>query len=133
MDLGVDEGIIVPLVEYAEDNGFYIIRMKHPTREGMGISLEVPARLDQITDPEVWEHEFVELTIRLMLHTEFRDDSGSSWGDKPGKVPTFIYNLYTGKHPVSHILSALFTVSGYKDRLISPKEYAELLPWRRRN
>jgi hypothetical protein len=134
--LSIDEGITVPLVEYAENDRRYrryIIRMKHPTREKMTISPEVPRRLDQITDPEIWEHEFVELAIREILHKKLHDDSGSSWGDKPGKIPTFIYNLPTGKHPVAHILSALFTVSGYDDRLISPKEYTELLPWRQRD
>lgn len=132
-DIDLDEGVTVPLVEYAENNGYYVIRMKHPTREGMIISPVVPRHLDQITDPEVWEHEFVELAIRLILHTKFYEDSKSSWDDKPGKVPTFTYNLLTGEHPVAHILSALFTVSGYGDKLIRPKEYAELLPWRQRD
>lgn len=134
MDLTVDEGITVPLVEYAKNDRSYIIRMKHPTREKMQISPEVPSRLDLITGLEIWEHEFVELTIRLMLHTKFYEDSESSWDDdKPGEVPTFTYNLPTGKHPVAHILSALFTVTGYNGKIIGPRKYAELLPWRRRN
>lgn len=135
-DLSLEEGITVPLVEYGRDPKTYIIRIKHPTMDWVRLSPEIPKHPRLIIDPEMWTHEFVELAIRGLLHNKFQDDSGDL-GKLEGGYLIFGYNLPDrGFHSVAHILSALFTVSGYNDKSLSPEEYAELLPWgawKRRN
>ena len=123
-DLALEEGITVPLVEYGVEEGYYIIRIRHPTTDGLRLSPEVPVQL--IIDPEVWVHELTEVTIRELLHTKFQDDCGEPPEDqRVGDFYIFGYVLDGFFHPVAHILPALFTVSDYNYKLISPEEYAE--------
>ena len=95
--------------------------------------MEVPK--SHADDVGVWVHEFVEITVSWMLHTILKRESGSKWdgiGDVPLELNPKIH-IDGRVHGVQHIMSALTTISGFDEQIISSDEYAEKLPWRNKS
>ena len=84
-------------------------------------------------DVLTWVHEFIEITVAWMLHTVLKPESGSKWngrGDIPQELNPRII-IEGREHGVQHIMSALTGgISGFRDEIVSPDEYAEKLPWK---
>ena len=106
----------------------YKVRMGDPIEDWMRNKAETPK--DMLDDPRVWIHEFIELSVEWLLHSKFHADSESKYAGPPSDYfPELSYRLFTGTHRVSHIMTAMFTISGYGMQIIEPEEYVLLLPW----